>query len=55
MQTFALALPTGWAMDAMHKLISFGYDASAALPHAIVLLIAAGLIGTLGVRSFRYQ
>jgi len=55
MQSFALTLPTGWAMDAMHRLISFGYGASAAAPHAIGLTIAAFLIGALGVRTFRYQ
>jgi len=25
MQKLQLVLPTGWAMDALHKLISFGY------------------------------
>jgi len=55
MQSFALFLPTGWAMDAMHKLISFGYDASAAVPHAAGLALAAVLTGVAGVRTFRYQ
>ena len=55
MQSAALFLPTGWAMDAMHKLISFGYGASAAVPHAAGILIAATLLGIAGVRTFRYQ
>jgi ABC-type multidrug transport system permease subunit len=55
MQSAALFLPTGWTMDAMHKLISFGYGASAAVPHAAGILIAATLVGIAGVRTFRYQ
>jgi ABC-type Na+ efflux pump permease subunit len=55
MQTFALFLPTGWAMDAMHRLISFGDGASAALPHVLGLLVAALVVGGAGVRTFRYQ
>jgi ABC-type Na+ efflux pump permease subunit len=55
MQSFAMVLPTGWAMDAMHKLISFGYGASAAVPHAAGLAIASLVAGIAGVRTFRYQ
>ncbi len=55
MQTAALVLPTGWAMDAMHKLISFGYDASAAAPHAAGLALAAIAAGVAGIKTFRYQ
>jgi len=42
-------------MDAMHKLISFGYGASAALPHVLGLALAALVLGILGVRTFRYE
>ena len=55
MQTLALFVPTGWTMDAMHKLISFGYGASAALPHVLGLALAALVLGILGVRTFRYE
>lgn len=55
MQSLALILPTGWAMDAMHKLISFGYGASAAVPHVAGLVVATIVIGVAGVRTFRYQ
>ena len=54
-QKFALALPTGWTMDAMHRLISFGDPASATLPHAAALLSGAAALGIAGVRTFRYQ
>jgi ABC-type multidrug transport system permease subunit len=53
-QTLALALPTGWTMDAMHRLISFGDPASAALPHALALAGGAAALGLAGVRTFRY-
>lgn len=55
MQSLALVLPTGWAMDAMHKLISFGYSAGAAVPHVAALALAAIVVGVSGVRTFRYQ
>jgi ABC-2 type transport system permease protein len=55
MQTLALFVPTGWTMDAMHKLISFGYGASAALPHVLGLSTAAIVVGMLAVRTFRYE
>jgi ABC-2 type transport system permease protein len=54
MQSFSLILPTGWAMDAMHRLISFGLGAEAAVPHVVVMLVAALLFGWLGARTFRY-
>jgi hypothetical protein len=54
MQRLALFLPTGWAMDAMHQLVSFGADATAAVPHALGLALGALLIGVLATRSFRF-
>ncbi len=55
MQKLALFLPTGWAMDAMHKLISFGYGAESALNHVLVMVGAALVLGWLGARTFRYE
>ena len=55
MQKLALALPTGWAMDAMHKLVNFGDGAAAALPHVAVMLGGALVIGWIGARRFKYQ
>ena len=54
MQRLALFLPTGWAMDAMHQLVSFGAGASAAVPHVLGLAAASLLIGILAARSFRF-
>ena len=55
MQSLQLLLPSGWAMDAMHRLISFGQGAGAALPHLAGLLAVALVAGALGARTFRYQ
>jgi len=55
MQTLALALPTGWTMDALHQLVNFGDPAASAWPHLAALVASALVIGWAGVRSFRYQ
>jgi ABC-type Na+ efflux pump permease subunit len=54
MQSLAKLLPTGWAMDAMHKLINFGDPAISAAPHLAAMLIGALVIGWVGTRMFRY-
>ena len=55
MQSLSLALPTGWTMDAMHRRVSFGDPASAALPHVTALAVSALAAGWAGARIFRYQ
>lgn len=55
MQSFAMLLPTGWAMDGLHRMISFGYGGAAALPHLAAILTAAAVLGWLGARTFRFQ
>jgi len=55
MQRLALALPTGWAMDALHKLVSFGDAPAAAVPHLIALTAGALVFGWIGTRVFKYQ
>ncbi len=54
MQRLALFLPTGWTMDALHELVSFGAPAGAALPHALALASGALVLGWLAARTFRY-
>jgi ABC-2 type transport system permease protein len=54
-QKAGLALPTGWAMGAMHKLVSFGDSPISALPHLLALAAAAIGAGYLISRSFRFQ
>src|SRR5439155_10786692 len=55
MQQLAIALPTGWTMDAMHKLINFGNPAVSAVPHVIVLVAAAAFLGWLSAKTFKFQ
>ena len=55
MQSLAGFLPTGWTMDALHKLVSFGYGPAAALPHAAALAAAALACAAAAARTFRYH
>ena len=55
MQAISLAVPTGWAMDAMHKLVSFGYGAASGVPHVIAMAAATLVLGAVAARTFRYQ
>jgi hypothetical protein len=54
-QKLALFLPTGWTMDALHKLVNFGAPASSAIPHICVSLALALIAGWFLSRKFRFQ
>ncbi len=53
-QTLQKLVPPGWTMDAMHKLISFELGAASAIPHLVVLFVAAWVVGRVAARGFRY-
>lgn len=55
MQFVQKLTPTGWTMDALHKLISFQAGAASAIPSIVMLLVAAAVFGWLAVRRFRYE
>jgi ABC-type multidrug transport system permease subunit len=55
MQKLQLLLPTGWAMDALHKLISFGYGPVTVFPHLAALTLGSVFLLAASVRAFRYQ
>jgi len=55
MQLVQKLLPTGWTMDALHKLISFQSGAATVIPNIVMLLVAALFFGWLAVRRFRYE
>jgi ABC-type Na+ efflux pump permease subunit len=55
MQALQKFLPTGWTMDALHKLISFQAGAASVIPNIVMLLIATFVLGGLAVRRFRYE
>ena len=54
MQQLQMFTPTGWTMDALHKLISFHKDWLSALPHMATLLAAAVFVGWLASKRFRF-
>jgi ABC-2 type transport system permease protein len=54
MQFVQKLIPTGWTMDALHKLISFQAGPASVLPNIAMLLVAAAMFGWLAVRNFRY-
>jgi len=55
MQKLALFLPTGWVMDALHKLVNFAYPPPVAFPHLAGLLGGALVLGWVGAKTFRYD
>jgi ABC-2 type transport system permease protein len=55
MQALQKAIPTGWTMDAFHKLISFQTGAASVIPNVLLLLVAATVLGVLAARRFRYE
>ncbi len=55
MQQLALFLPSGWAMDALHKLVNFAYAPPVAFPHLAAMLGGALVLGWVGAKTFRYD
>lgn len=55
MQALQKLLPTGWTMDALHKLISFQAGSLSAVPNVVTLAVATLVVAWLAVRRFRYQ
>jgi len=55
MQFVQKLLPTGWTMDALHKLISFQSGPASALPHVAALSVGAVVVAMLAINRFRYE
>ncbi len=55
MQAIQKAIPTGWTMDALHKLISFQAEPTSVVPNVLILIAAALVFGVLAARRFRYE
>lgn len=55
MQMIQKLTPTGWTMDAMHKLISFQSGAASAIPQLALLLVATIVLAAFAVKRFQYQ
>jgi ABC-2 type transport system permease protein len=54
-QKLALFLPTGWTMDALHKLVNFGASPASVVPHLCASVLAALAVLYVLARSFRFQ
>jgi len=55
MQMIQKLTPTGWTMDAMHKLISFQSGAASVTPQIALLVAATFVIAGFAVKRFQYQ
>ena len=55
MQTVQKMIPTGWTMDALHKLVSFQAEPLTVVPNVLMLIVAAAVLGVLAARRFEYQ
>ncbi|NNE06310.1 MAG: ABC transporter permease, partial [Xanthomonadales bacterium] len=55
MQAIQKLLPTGWTMDALHKLISFQAGWASVIPNVLLLLAAAVIFAWLATRKFTYE
>jgi ABC-2 type transport system permease protein len=55
MQKLSHFLPTGWAMDALHRLVSFRAGAASAVPHVLGMAVGAVILLWLAGRLFRFD
>ena len=55
MQKMQLFLPTGWAMDALHKVVSFAAPPQAVIPHILGMALAAVVLLVLASKVFRFE
>ena len=54
MQQLQAFIPTGWTMNALHKLISFDMPWQSALPHLATLIVATIVVGWVASKRFRF-
>ena len=54
MQQLQMFTPTGWTMDALHKLISFNMSWQSVLPHMATLVTATIFVGWMASKRFRF-
>ena len=55
MRKVSFIFPTGWAMDAFHKLIFFGYDMRSILPNLVALFLFSVLFFILAAKFFKLR
>ncbi|MCP4306813.1 MAG: ABC transporter permease, partial [bacterium] len=55
MQTLQMAVPAGWTMDAMHRLVSFGDAPATVMAHVAALALAAIVLAWGAARVFKFD
>ena len=55
MQQLANFLPTGWAMDAMHKIVIFGNRPSTIVPQLVTMVVVALIAAWISAKKFRFE
>lgn len=55
MQKLQLFIPTGWAMNGLHKLVSFAAEPSSVVPHVLGMLAATAVLLVVSARVFRFE
>lgn len=55
MQRVQPFLPTGWAMDGLHKLMFFGEGLAGVVPHLVGMICAAIVLLLVSARVFRFE
>jgi len=55
MQALQQGLPTGWTINALHKLITFGYGPGAVVGEVLALVSLGLVLALLAARHFRFQ
>ena len=54
MQALQKAVPSGWTMDALHRLVLFGDGGAVVLPHLVALAVTTIALGALAAWRFRF-
>lgn len=55
MQKLQLFIPTGWAMNGLHKLVSFGAGPASVLPHIAGMALATIILIAASKKVFRFE
>jgi ABC-type Na+ efflux pump permease subunit len=55
MRQFSMLLPTGWTMNGLHRLLSYGDSPSALWPELAALLAATAATAAIAAKKFRFE
>ena len=55
LQDLQLVFPTGWAMDGLHKLVSFAAPPASVAPHLVGMALGCVILMSVAARIFRFE